>query len=109
MPQPAEDAPVVQAAAMEMMTDEQKVELSVRLQSYGGFIPEHVVDFIKTHVNDDNDADEDELTIDMNALSDDTLFELRKLLDDYDRVNQSGNPTKDEPREVEVGSICIGG
>ncbi|KAK1609854.1 hypothetical protein QYE76_033527 [Lolium multiflorum] len=104
MPQAAEDAPVVQPAAMEMMTDEQKVELSVRLQSYGGFIPEHVVDFIKTHVNDDNDADEDELTIDMNALSDDTLFELRKLLDDYDRVNQSGNPTKDEPREVEFES-----
>lgn len=104
MPQPAEDAPVVQPAAMEMMTDEQKVELSVRLQSYGGFIPEHVVDFIKTHVNDDNDADEDELTIDMNALSDDTLFELRKLLDDYDRANQSGNPTKDEPREVEFES-----
>ncbi|KAK1609876.1 hypothetical protein QYE76_033549 [Lolium multiflorum] len=104
MPQAAEDAPVVQPAAMEMMTDEQKVELSVRLQSYGGFIPEHVVDFIKTHVNDDNDADEDELTIDMNALSDDTLFELRKLLDDYDRVNQSGNTTKDEPREVEFES-----
>ncbi|KAM0908789.1 hypothetical protein ACQ4PT_015222 [Festuca glaucescens] len=103
MPQVAEDAPVVQAA-MEMMTDEQKVELSVRLQSYGGFIPEHVVDFIKRHVNDDNDADEDELTIDMNALSDDTLFELRKLLDDYDSVNQSGNPTKDEPREVEFES-----
>jgi hypothetical protein len=103
----AEDAPVVQTA-MEMMTDEQKVELSVRLQSYGGFIPEHVVEFIKRHVNDDNDTDEDELTVDMNALSDGTLFELQKLLDDYDRANQSGNPTKDEPHEVEVGAICIG-
>lgn len=103
MAQVAEEVPVVQTA-MGMMTDEQKVALSVRLQSYGGFIPEHVVDFIKRHVNDDNDADEDELTIDMNALSDDTLFELQKLLDDYDRVNQSGNPTKDEPREVEFQS-----
>uniref|UniRef100_A0ACD5ZZT7 Uncharacterized protein n=1 Tax=Avena sativa TaxID=4498 RepID=A0ACD5ZZT7_AVESA len=99
----AEDPPVVQTA-MEMMTDEQKVELSVRLQSYGGFIPEHVVEFIKRHVNDDNDADEDELTIDMNALSDGTLFELQKLLDDYDRINQSGNPTKDETHEVEFQS-----
>lgn len=104
MTQVAEDAPVVQTANMEMMTDEQKLELSVRLQSYGGFIPEHVVDFIKRHVNDDNDADEDELTIDMNALSDGTLFELQKLLDDYDRINQSGNPAKDEPHEVEFQS-----
>ncbi|XP_044962175.1 transcription factor GTE8-like isoform X2 [Hordeum vulgare subsp. vulgare] len=103
MAQVAEEVPVVETA-VGMMTDEQKVALSVRLQSYGGFIPEHVVEFIKRHVNDDNDADEDELTIDMNALSDDTLFELEKLLDDYDRVNQSGNPTKDEPHEVEFQS-----
>ncbi|CAM0910844.1 unnamed protein product [Alopecurus aequalis] len=103
--QMAEDAPMVHSA-MEMMTDEQKVALSVRLQSYGGFIPEHVVEFIKRHINDDNDndADEDELTIDMNALSDGTLFELQKLLDDYDRLHQSGNPTKDEPQEVEFQS-----
>ncbi|KQJ94930.1 transcription factor GTE9 isoform X2 [Brachypodium distachyon] len=100
VPQVAEDAPV-RPTDMEMMTDKQKVDLSVRLQSYGGFIPEHVVEFIRRHLNDDNDADEDELTIDMNALDDPTLFELQKLLDDYDRENPSGNPTKDEYHEVE--------
>ena len=43
----------------------------------------------------------------MNALSDGTLFELQKLLDDYDRLHQPGNPTKDEPQEVEVGAIVL--
>uniref|UniRef100_A0A0E0LQU9 Bromo domain-containing protein n=1 Tax=Oryza punctata TaxID=4537 RepID=A0A0E0LQU9_ORYPU len=98
-----DDAQVVQASK-ETMTDRQKYELSVRLQSYGGLIPNHVVDFIRSHLPDDNEGDEDELELDMNVLSDSTLFELQKLLDDYDRVNQSGNPTKDEHREVEFES-----
>uniref|UniRef100_A0A0D3GVY8 Bromo domain-containing protein n=3 Tax=Oryza TaxID=4527 RepID=A0A0D3GVY8_9ORYZ len=98
-----DDAQVVQASK-EIMTDRQKYELSVRLQSYGGLIPNHVVDFIRSHLPDDNEGDEDELELDMNVLSDSTLFELQKLLDDYDRVNQSGNPTKDEHREVEFES-----
>uniref|UniRef100_A0A0D9X402 Bromo domain-containing protein n=1 Tax=Leersia perrieri TaxID=77586 RepID=A0A0D9X402_9ORYZ len=98
-----EDAQVVQTSK-EVMTDEQKYELSARLQSYGGLIPNHVVDFIRSHLPDDNEGDEDELEIDMNVLSDSTLFELQKLLDDSDRVNQSENPTKDDAREVEFQS-----
>ncbi|KAG8086696.1 hypothetical protein GUJ93_ZPchr0010g10671 [Zizania palustris] len=95
-----EDVQVVQATK-EVMTDEQKYDLSVRLQSYGGLIPDHIVDFIRRHLAEDNEADDDELELDMNVLSDSTLIELQKLLDDYDRVNQSGNPAKDESREVE--------
>uniref|UniRef100_J3MQ13 Bromo domain-containing protein n=2 Tax=Oryza brachyantha TaxID=4533 RepID=J3MQ13_ORYBR len=98
-----EDAQVVQTSK-EIMTDEQKYELSVRLQSYGGLIPNHIVDFIRSRLPDDNEGEEDELELDMNALSDSTLFELQKLLDEYDSVNQSGNPTKDEPCEVEFQS-----
>ncbi|KAL5221344.1 hypothetical protein ABZP36_026057 [Zizania latifolia] len=98
-----EDVQVVHTTK-EIMMDRQKYDLSVRLQSYGGLIPDHIVDFIRKHIADDNEADEDELELDMNVLSDSTLTELQKLLDDYDRVNESGNPAKDGPREVEFHS-----
>ena len=88
------------------MTNEQKYDLSARLQSYGALIPDHVVEFIRSHA-DDCDADEDELELDMDALGDDTLFELQKLLDDYDRVNPSKNLTEEDPHEVEVGAVVL--
>uniref|UniRef100_A0A0A9E128 GTE913 n=1 Tax=Arundo donax TaxID=35708 RepID=A0A0A9E128_ARUDO len=101
-----QDAPLVDAVVptgKKMMTNEQKYELSARLQSYGALIPDHVVEFIRSHA-DDCDADEEELELDMDALGDDTLFELQKLLDDYDRVNQSRNLTAEDPHEVESRS-----
>ncbi|KAL6659517.1 hypothetical protein ACP70R_003557 [Stipagrostis hirtigluma subsp. patula] len=85
------------------MTTDQKYELSARLQSYGALIPDHVVEFIRSHAHD-CDASEDELELDMDALSDDVLFELQKLLDDYDRVNESRSPMKEDPHEVESRS-----
>ncbi|XP_062191594.1 transcription factor GTE9-like isoform X2 [Phragmites australis] len=102
-----QDAPLIEAAVptgKKMMTSEQKYDLSERLQSYGALIPDHVVEFIRSHAAHDCDADEDELELDMDALGDDTLFELQKLLDDYDRVNQSRNLTKEDPHEVESRS-----
>ncbi|CAL5008748.1 unnamed protein product [Urochloa decumbens] len=101
-----QDAPLVEAivpTGKRIMTNEQKYELSARLQSYGALVPDHVVDFIKSHA-DDCGADEDELELDMDALGDDTLFELQKLLDDYDRVNPSRNLTEEDPHEVESRS-----
>ncbi|KAG2581353.1 transcription factor GTE9-like isoform X2 [Panicum virgatum] len=101
-----QDAPLVEAVApteKRIMTNEQKYDLSARLQSYGALIPDHVVEFIRSHA-DDCDADEDELELDMDALGDDTLFELQKLLDDYDRVNPSKNLTEEDPHEVESRS-----
>ncbi|OEL15692.1 Transcription factor GTE8 [Dichanthelium oligosanthes] len=108
----AQDAPLVQDAPLleaivptgkTIMTSEQKYELSARLQSYGALIPDHVVEFIRSHA-DDCGADEDELELDMDALGDDTLFELQKLLDDYDRVNLPRNLTEEDPHEVESRS-----
>ncbi|KAG0522328.1 hypothetical protein BDA96_07G027500 [Sorghum bicolor] len=101
-----QDAPLVEdivPTRKRMMTNEQKYDLSARLQSYGAFIPDHVVEFIRSHA-DNCDADEEELELDMDALGDDTLFELQKLLDDYDRVNPSRNLTEEEPHEVESQS-----
>ncbi|CAD6246523.1 unnamed protein product [Miscanthus lutarioriparius] len=101
-----QDAPLVEdivPAGKRVMASEQKYDLSARLQSYGAFIPDHVVEFIRSHADDCN-ADEEELELDMDALGDDTLFELQKLLDDYDRVNPSRILTEEEPHEVESRS-----
>ncbi|CAM0910846.1 unnamed protein product [Alopecurus aequalis] len=40
----------------------------------------------------------------MEMMTDEQKVALSKLLDDYDRLHQSGNPTKDEPQEVEFQS-----
>jgi hypothetical protein len=104
-----QDAPLVEAVVptgKRIMTSEEKYELSARLQSYGALLPDHVVEFIRSHA-DDCDVDEEELELDMDALGDDTLFELQKLLDDHDRVNPSRNLTEEDPHEVEVGVIVL--
>jgi hypothetical protein len=104
-----QDAPLVEAVVptgKRIMTSEEKYELSARLQSYGALLPDHVVEFIRSHA-DDCDVDEEELELDMDALGDDTLFELQKLLDDHDRVNPSRNLTEGDPHEVEVGVIVL--
>ncbi|KAF8669825.1 hypothetical protein HU200_050999 [Digitaria exilis] len=104
-----QDAPFVETVVptgKRIMTSEQKYELSARLQSYGALIPDHVVEFIRSHA-DDCGADEDELELDMDALGDDTLFELQKLLDDYDRVNPPGNLIEEDNNEVEVGVAVL--
>lgn len=101
-----QNAPLVEAivpTGKRVMTSEQKYDLSARLQSYGAMIPDHVVEFIRSHA-DDCDTDEEELELDMDALGDDTLFELQKLLDDYDRANPPRNLTEVDPHEVESQS-----
>ncbi|XP_062195387.1 transcription factor GTE9-like isoform X2 [Phragmites australis] len=101
-----QDTPVAEAVVpigKGTMTNEQKYDLSARLQSYGALIPDHVVEFIRSHAHD-CDANEDELELDMDVLSDDILFEIQKLLDDYDKVNQSRNLAKEDTDEVESRS-----
>ncbi|KAJ1267096.1 hypothetical protein BS78_07G029900 [Paspalum vaginatum] len=101
-----QDAPWIESivpTGKRVMTSEQKYDLSSRLQSYGAFIPDHVVEFIRSHADDCN-ADEEELELDMDALGDDTLFELQKLLDDHDQANPSRNLTEEDPHEVESRS-----
>ncbi|WVZ95248.1 hypothetical protein U9M48_041039 [Paspalum notatum var. saurae] len=107
VPSPSvQDAPWIESivpTGKRVMTSEQKYDLSARLQSYGALIPDHVVEFIRSHA-DGCDADEEELELDMDALGDDTLFELQKLLDDYDKANPSRNLTEEDPHEVESRS-----
>ncbi|KAK3120920.1 hypothetical protein QOZ80_8BG0643490 [Eleusine coracana subsp. coracana] len=103
---PVEDAPTVVSVVptgKEIMTEKQKFDLSTRLESYGAYFPEHILEFIRSHAPN-CDGSEEELELDIGALSDDVLFELQKLVHDYDRDNQSRNHTKEDPHEAESQS-----
>ncbi|KDO69315.1 hypothetical protein CISIN_1g004033mg [Citrus sinensis] len=82
-----------------VMTNEEKRILSTELEALLEELPESIIDFLKEHSA--GETGEDELEIDIDALSDDTLFALRKLLDDYllEKQQKQANPG---PCEMEV-------
>ncbi|XP_019414990.1 PREDICTED: transcription factor GTE10-like isoform X1 [Lupinus angustifolius] len=84
-----------------IMTGEEKHKLSVELEAMLGELPESIIDFLKEHSRDAGQTDDDEIEIDIDALSDDTLFKLRKLLDDYILEKQKV-PSKSGPCEIEI-------
>ncbi|XP_020593353.1 transcription factor GTE8-like isoform X2 [Phalaenopsis equestris] len=83
------------------MTDDEKLSLSRRL-SLIPELPQHIVDFLKQHTDNANESTEDEIEIDFDSLSVDTLFELKKLLDDYSKQNHSVHQAKAETCEMEI-------
>ena len=96
---PTNEPDVQLNTVVKIMTDQQKHKLSVELEALLGELPESIIDFLKEH-SSNSQAGEDEIEIDIDALSDDTLFELRKLLDDY--MMEKQERTKVEPCVVEV-------
>lgn len=95
---------VVPESVKRVMTNEEKHKLSQELESTLGEMPVHIIDFLREHCSDGKDSGEDEIEIDIDNLSDDTLFTLRKLLDDYFQ-EKIKNQEKAEPCEIEV-RIC---
>ncbi|XP_022921708.1 transcription factor GTE10-like isoform X1 [Cucurbita moschata] len=96
---PTNEPDVQLNTVVKIMTDQQKHKLSVELEALLGELPESIIDFLKEH-SSNSQAGEDEIEIDIDALSDDTLFELRKLLDDY--MVEKQERTKVEPCVVEL-------
>ncbi|CAN1802161.1 Transcription factor GTE10 [Linum perenne] len=90
--------------ARQIMTDQQKHNLSAQLEALLAELPETIIDFLKEHSNNDGRANEDEIEIDIDALGDDTLFKLRKLLDDYILQKQKIQ-AKGEPCEMELINV----
>ncbi|KAK7282013.1 hypothetical protein RIF29_10477 [Crotalaria pallida] len=84
-----------------IMTADEKHKLSVELESMLGELPDTIIDFLKEQSRDAGQTDDDEIEIDIDALSDDTLFKLRKLLDDYILEKQKVQ-SKSRPCEMEV-------
>lgn len=83
------------------MTDQEKHDLGRELEALLGEMPVHIVDFLREHSSSGRDTGEDEIEIDIDDLSDDTLFTLRKLLDNYLKDKQK-NSRKAEPCEIEM-------
>lgn len=95
---------VVQEPLKRVMTDQEKHKLGVELESLLGEMPMHIIDFLKKHCSSGSDAGEDEIEIDIDGLSHDILFSLRKLLDDYLKERQKNQP-RSEPCEIEVDCL----
>ncbi|GAB2223673.1 hypothetical protein Drorol1_Dr00004411 [Drosera rotundifolia] len=83
------------------MTDEEKVKLSAKLESLLTELPDTIIDFLKESSFTAGQNNEDEMEIDIDALSDETLFKLMKLLDDY-LLEKKKKQIRSEPREMEL-------
>ncbi|OMO93561.1 hypothetical protein COLO4_16829 [Corchorus olitorius] len=85
----------------QIMTDQEKHKLSTELEALLGELPENIIDFLKEHSSAEGQMGDEEIEIDIDALSDETLFKLRKLLDDY-LLEKQKNQAKVEPCEMEL-------
>ncbi|KAK4414163.1 Transcription factor GTE10 [Sesamum alatum] len=83
------------------MTDVEKQKLGVELESLLAELPDNIVNFMKESTLNSSQVSDDEIEIDIDTLSDDTLFTLRKLLDDYLREKQK-KQAQLEPCEIEM-------
>ncbi|MQL84035.1 hypothetical protein Taro_016526 [Colocasia esculenta] len=83
----------------EKMTPEEKQKLSSRLESLIPQLPDHIIEFLKRNSGNQNQTGEDEIEIDIDALGDSTLFELRKLLDEF---RPDKGPEQEREPEMEV-------
>ncbi|KAM7268406.1 hypothetical protein ACFE04_010572 [Oxalis oulophora] len=86
------------------MNDADRLKLGREIELLLGELPLHVIDFLKDHSSKGKDCEEDEFEIDIDNLGDDTMFTLRKLLDDY-LLEKQKNQAKGEPCEIEMQNV----
>nr|XP_043637649.1 transcription factor GTE10-like [Erigeron canadensis] len=79
------------------MSLSEKQKLSSELEDSLADLPESIIDFLKDNSSNGNTSMEDEIEIDIDSLSDDTLFKLRKLLDDF---------FADKQKKIEKAKTC---
>jgi hypothetical protein len=96
--------PEVITPTKRVMSIQEKQNIASELESFEGEIPEHILDFLRQHSSNGKESEEGELEIDIDDLSDDTMFKLRKLLDDS-LMEKQKNEAKVEACEIEV-SLC---
>ncbi|XP_076916824.1 transcription factor GTE10-like [Bidens hawaiensis] len=90
-----------QEPVKKIMSVAEKHKLSYDLEASLSELPETIIDFLKQNSSNDNATVDDEIEIDIDTLSDETLFKLRKLLDDF-LVNKKKNIIQAEACEVEI-------
>jgi hypothetical protein len=93
--------PEVITPTKRVMSIQEKQNIASELESFEGEIPEHILDFLRQHSSNGKESEEGELEIDIDDLSDDTMFKLRKLLDDS-LMEKQNNEAKVEACEIEV-------
>lgn len=85
------------------MTAEEKQKLSKELESSLSDLPDNIIEFLREQSSAGKDEGEDEIEIDIDTLTDDTLFKLQKLLDDH--LTEKRKHGKGEPCEIEVSYV----
>ncbi|KAK4417867.1 Transcription factor GTE8 [Sesamum alatum] len=95
---------VMQEPIKQKMTDEEKHKLSSELEDLLGDLPDSIIDFLRAQTSNGGNGGDDEIEIDIDDLSDDTLFTLRKLLDDHFQEKQK-NHAKSEACEIELPNV----
>lgn len=84
-----------------VITDEEKQDLSKELEEYLSELPDNIIDFLKENSSGADQSIEDEIEIDICALSDDVFFKLRKMVDDF-LLEKKKNQARSEPCEIEL-------
>jgi hypothetical protein len=96
------------ASVERKITDAEKQELGRDLEALLGDLPEKIVEFLKKQSSNRKESGdgEDEIEIDIDELSDDTLLTLRKLVDEH--LQEKQNLAKAaEPCEIESYSNSV--
>ncbi|CAH2045228.1 unnamed protein product [Thlaspi arvense] len=84
-----------------LMTAEERHRLGRQLESLLEELPPQIIDFLKKHSSNGGEIAEDEIEIDIDVLSDEVLFALRKLLEEYIR-DKEAKQSNVEPCEIEL-------
>ncbi|CAG7871477.1 unnamed protein product [Brassica rapa] len=84
-----------------VMTDGEKKKLSQDLEALGEEFPQNIVDLLREQSGNVDQSGEVEIEIEIDTLSDETLFMVRKLLDEYLR-DKKKSQEKSEPCEMEI-------
>ncbi|KAL8056549.1 hypothetical protein ABFX02_04G126300 [Erythranthe guttata] len=84
-----------------VMSDIEKQKLGAELEASVAELPDHIIMFLKENTSNGSQASEDEIEIDIDVLSDDTLLTLRKLLDAH-LLEKQKSQVPVEQHEIEM-------
>lgn len=87
------------------MTDEEKQSLTSCLESLLADLPDQIIDFLRQQ-SGNMDQNCEEIEIDIESLGDDSLFQLRKLLDDYLQEREARQQVKADQCTLKV-CFCL--
>ncbi|KAK7411039.1 hypothetical protein VNO78_02384 [Psophocarpus tetragonolobus] len=82
-----------------IMTIEEKLKLGLELEEMLGELPDTIVAFLREQSYNEDQTNDDEIVIDIDSVSDEALFKLRKLLDDYKLEKQR---SQEKARQCEM-------